>query len=83
MSASHVQSSVSELSTELESTQTKFVEVSEYYENYPPPYLDYNKHGYTGTLTRVDVVDFGDHYQGIYEGYVQCTGVCPAEEQQN
>lgn len=81
VSASHVQLSASETSIELESTQTKFIEVKEYYSNYPPLYLDYDKHGYTGTLTRVDVVDFGDHYQGIYEGYVQCTGVCPAEEQ--
>lgn len=83
VSASSVQSSVSESSTSIDpqSTQTRFVEVKRYFSNYPPATLAYNEHGYTGTLTRVDVVDFGDLYQGIYQGYVQCTGVCPATKQ--
>ncbi len=83
VSASSVQSSASEplSSIDPQSTQIRFVEVKKYFANYPPATYQYNERGYKGTLKLVKVVDFGDHYQGTYQGNVQCTGVCPATKQ--
>lgn len=80
VSASNVQSPVSESSTSIDpqSTQTKFIEIDRDFTKYPPATYNYNNHGYTGILIRVDVIRVGNLYRGFYGGYVQCTGVCPA-----
>lgn len=48
-----------------------------FYDRYPPGTIYFNKHGWSGTLTRTKVENKGSYYLGIYEGYVTCTGICP------
>lgn len=80
VSASHVQSSVSEASTSIEPTDTRTMFISNVkrdFPGFPPQYYDYDRNGWRGTLTRVEI----NGNQGTYEGYVYCTGLCPMSKQ--
>lgn len=80
VSASLIQSSPNEASTSIEPTDTRTKFISNYkrtFLGFPPQYYDYDRHGWTGTLTRVEI----NGNQGTYEGYVYCTGLCPMSKQ--
>lgn len=79
VSASHVQSSASDVSSSIDpqKTYSRFVTDTRTYSGIPPINVTYNNHDYTGTLTRVDYWKIGNLYYGYYEGYVYCTGMCP------